>query len=206
MSDKLSEKALIDRCIERDAACWSEFLQRYSAFLHSIIRKKLLFLNFPHTNEDAEDIAVNTFNSLLENDYSLLKKYDPAYAFRTWLAVLALTQCNRFVRKKKITTASIDAEPAGALNTAANSVRESSDGPELTAEKKEEAGKIRKAVERLNPREKLIVIMLFYDRVKYKDIAKALNIPMNSISKVIFRVKANLKEALKKEGIKDLLS
>jgi len=206
MLDKLPEKTLIGRCIKKDKECWSEFIRRYSPFLSSLINKKLYFLNFPHSNEDVEDISVNTFNSFVENDYALLKKYNPAYAFRTWLAVIALTQCNRFVRKKKVNTSPIDNKLPGHFDTPSNNIKERADGPEITVEKSELSENIKKAIQRLEPREQLIVTMLFFDRLKYMDIARVLKIPSNSISKVIFRVKEKLKEELKKEGIKDILS
>lgn len=192
--EELTDKKLVELCVLRDKEAWSKFVGKYTHFINSIIRKKFTLFNFHLTNEDVEEIASNTLNSLLEKDYYLLKKYNPVYSLTTWIGVIASTQCNRFLRKGKIPTISLEQKTdAGPEKLQLiDKLQEKSEGPEIVAEKAEISERIKKALGRLNPRDKLIMTMLFFDQISYEEIANALNMSEKSISKTIFRAK-NLK-------------
>lgn len=200
---ELTDQGLVNLCLAGNKAAWAELVSRFSILINSIARRKLSLLNFPCSNEDIEEIFSNTVNSLLDKDYYLLRRYNSAYPLSVWIGVIASTQCNRFIRKKKISTVSLDEKTK--TGTPIDILSETSNLPENNAEKKELEGNIKRAVSRLKSRDNLIVTLLFFEQMAYKDIAAALKIPFKSVSKAIFRAKNSLKKELKKEGIKDFM-
>lgn len=204
---KSADIKLVKLCIKDDPVAWKEFSERFKPLIKNIIRKKFSFFNTTLSAEDLEDVTSNTIQAFIEQDHHLLKKYNPEYSFATWIAVVTATHCNRFVRRKKLYTVSSDQKinEATGSRTVGETIPDTSKNPLENAEADELAEKIKRLLVKLNPRDKLVITMLFYDELSYKEIASALRIPDASVGKVIFRAKLALKEELKKQGITGII-
>src|SRR5579875_1508392 len=80
-----------------DQKAYASLMQRYKDSIY------FMALKMVNNKEDAMDLTVETFAKAFEK----LEKYQPDYAFSTWLFRVATNNCIDFLRKKKLHTLSI---------------------------------------------------------------------------------------------------
>src|SRR3954468_2446889 len=102
--DNLSDKALYDyklvkRALEdSDQKAYAELMGRYRDSVYYMLLKMV------NNKDDAEDLTVEAFGKAFKR----LNQYTPNFAFSTWLFRIASNNCIDFIRRKKMTTFSID--------------------------------------------------------------------------------------------------
>ena len=89
---------LVEKAKEGSQKAYADLMQRYKDSIH------FMALKMVNNKDDAMDLTVETFAKAFEN----LEKYKPDFAFSTWLFRIATNNCIDFIRKKKISTMSID--------------------------------------------------------------------------------------------------
>ena len=100
---------LVVKAREGNQKAYADLMHRYKDSIY------FMALKMVNNKEDAMDLTVETFAKAFEK----LEKYQPDYAFSTWLFRVATNNCIDFIRKKKLNTMSIhgmvddDGEPKG---------------------------------------------------------------------------------------------
>src|SRR6056297_1837495 len=103
VNPNLSDKArydyeVVQKAIAGDNAAYAELLERYRDTIYFMLLKKV-------NNEiDAEDLTIEAFGKAFKS----LEKYNPTYAFSTWLFKIANNNCVDFLRKQKHKHYSLD--------------------------------------------------------------------------------------------------
>lgn len=72
-----------------------------------------------------------------------------------------------------------------------------------TADKNEIAGIVFKAIDKLDPKYKTIILLRFYEDMMISDIAKILKVNINTVKSRLYRALDMLKEELRKEDISE---
>lgn len=135
----------------------------------------------------AEDIVQETFIRVLQ----AASRYKPSVYFRAYLYRITVRLCIDSARKKRpIFT---DHLPE---------VVDSSPDPSATLVEKERETKIRKALGALPPRQRMAVILKYYEDLSYADIARAMGITVKAVERLLGRARANLRTKL--SHIKDI--
>lgn len=128
--------------------------------------------------ETAEDLAQDAF----VRSYRKLHKYNPQYAYSTWLYRIGTNLAFSHLRKK--TTLPLE-EPEQFA---------SDQDVHADAERSELRHNVRKKVEGLPSKYKQVVAMYYWHGMSYEEMAAATNVPVGTIKTWMFRAKAKLKE------------
>jgi len=81
---------LVVKAREGSQKAYADLMHRYKDSIYFMVLKMV------NNKEDANDLTVETFAKAFEK----LDKYQPEYAFSTWLFRVATNNCIDFIRKK----------------------------------------------------------------------------------------------------------
>ncbi len=173
-TDRLYERLLILRCQAGDPAAFADLVGRYTPRLRYFVRKLL--------NADPDDVLQEVWLDAFRGLGRLLD----AGAFPAWLYRLARDRTCRALRQGRHAP-----QPLGDIDPADESAE-----AEFTAE---EAGRIHKAIDRLTPGHREVLLLRFLEEMTYEDIAQVLGCPLGTVRSRLHHAKRALREQLEKE-------
>jgi RNA polymerase sigma factor (sigma-70 family) len=140
--------------------------------------------------EDAEDAAAEVFLKL----YRVLHQRDETMPFRPWVSQVAGRHCIDKLRQRKCERSSSleDIEISGFADHSALS-------PLSEILRKDEQRQVREHLTRLPEKYKVPLVLLYYKRMSYSEIAGTLNTRLPAIRMIIFRAKDFLRRNLRRE-------
>ncbi len=185
---------LVERCIRREERAWEEFVERFSGLLYYSARERLRRGGFAFGHRDLEDIVQGVFLEIWEK--GRLEGVRERQKIKAWLSVVAQTRALNYMRKKKDRLLRQD-EMGRIENIKAVPAGSGSGFDEGMVADLEEA------IEGLGAREKIILKLNIMHGKKHREIARFMNMSINTVSTVIARKKKALKAQLK-ERLEDL--
>ncbi len=191
--ENLSVDSLLDDCIQGRQDAWKEFLRRFGPLIRGVIIRKLSSIGLANAKSDADDIFQDVLKSLVDHDRRALASIRNRDKIESWLCATALHKTADFFRKKKRSRYS--AEGYGYV---------SEEGVPYSPAGAEDAGlteEVWEAVGRLQPDEQILLKWRYVHDLKYKEIANLANIPINTVSSRLFRIKKKLSRHLEKERL-----
>jgi RNA polymerase sigma-70 factor (ECF subfamily) len=137
--------------------------------------------------EDAKDISQLVFIKLWEN----IDKYDPAYAFDTWLYRMVTNVAIDFMRNKQ--------SRESAVNSNLRLVKTATEAEQGVVVQRKEIENIFKAVSAiLSPKQKTIFVMREMDDLPSSEIAKILGCRESTVRNHLFNARKLMQQQLKK--------
>jgi len=137
--------------------------------------------------EDAKDISQLVFIKLWEN----LEKYDPQYAFDTWLYRMVTNVAIDFMRNKQ--------SRDNAVNSNLRLVRTSTDADQGTIVQRKEVETVFNTVAQvLSPKQKTIFVMNQMDDLSSSEIAKVLGCRESTVRNHLFNARKLMQQQLRK--------
>jgi RNA polymerase sigma-70 factor (ECF subfamily) len=197
VNSSLTEKGKIDipivlRAQAGDQSAFNELMAKYRNPVKFMVQRML------SNPEDIEDVVIDTFGKAFSN----INSYAPDYAFSTWLFKIATNRCIDHIRKKRITTFSI------------NSTYENEDGnfegidldsgglsPEEETIKDQKNQLMRMFVAQLKPNYKKLVELRYFEELSYEEIAEQLELPVGTVKAQLFRARDFLAKHITKSNI-----
>jgi len=140
--------------------------------------------------EDAEDAAAEVFLKL----YRVLHQKDGSLPFRPWLSQVAWRHCIDKLRRKKLER-SFSLEGADFECIPDRSIP----SPLSQLLRKDKHRQFREQLTRLPKRYRAPLMLLYYERMSYPEIARELNTRLPTLRTVIFRAKSYLRRNLQAE-------
>lgn len=137
--------------------------------------------------EDAEDAAAEVFLKLCR----VLSKWDETVPFRPWLSQVAGHHCIDKLRRRKYEESSLLES-----NDLSGFVDISTPSPLSEILRKEEQRRVREQLIRLPARYKVPLILRYYKRMSYSQIARTLDRGLPAVRMMIFRAKDRLRRNL----------
>jgi len=138
-------------------------------------------------SEDAKDISQLVFIKLWEN----LEKYDPQYAFDTWLYRMVTNVAIDFMRNKQ--------SRDNAVNSNLRLVKTSSDAEQGTIVQRKEVESVLNTVSQvLSPKQKTIFVMNQMDDLSSSEIAKVLGCRESTVRNHLFNARKLMQQQLRK--------
>jgi len=209
-SDSLSSEELIKDCIKKDKRAWDIFVERYSRVVFWAIRDRLRRFGYSFDDADVEDIHQDVFISLW-SDNKLVQIKDRARV-AGWLAMVAgnaaIDYFKRMKRQSPPNSLSIYEEiyksDEGGDKTLEDVLPSRDTGPAKQAHLSDVFKLMDSAIDSLKPKEKAAVKLNLLHGMKHREIAEVLKLPVNTVSTMIARAKEDLKEKLRRKGLKDL--
>jgi RNA polymerase sigma-70 factor (ECF subfamily) len=145
--------------------------------------------------EEAEDLAQEVFLRV----YRARKSYHPRCKFTTWLFTIAnnlALNCLRSRQRKPVQPLRThDSGTSGAV-PAGNSVPDPRSGPMRKVERREMAEIIRHALDGLNERQRVAVVLNKFEEMNYAEIASVMGLTTKGVKSLLSRARMNLRAAL----------
>ena len=178
----LPDLDLVKLALEQNQAAFIVLYTRYNAGVKNHISRYII------QKEDVEDICLESF----QKAFSQIETYNPEYKFSTWLYRIARNTAFDYLSKQnremaKMPTTSINEELAELKELPA-----AMHNPEEDIIQQQEYDKWLTNIEKLKDDYKIVAKMNLIDNFGYKEIADALELPLNTVKTKIRRAKAML--------------
>ncbi len=193
VGDNLSNKGkedleLVNSALKGDQLAYAKLMKKYRDSIYFMMVKMV------NNTDDADDLTIEAFGKA----FNRLHQYTPNYAFSTWLFKIASNNCIDFIRKKKMSTMSIDQpvsdDDGGEMRI---DVKSQQLDPEEKVIRKQKIRLMRKLVDKLKPRYKELVVLRYFKEYSYEEIAKELDIPLGTVKAQLYRAREALYNLIK---------
>jgi len=170
------DRALVRRCLEGQGDAYRDLVDRYSKPLFNVALRML------GNVQDAEDVTQRVFL----NAFLKLRTYNPRYKFFSWVYRMAVNESLNTLKRR------------GAMEGLENEsdVVTSVAGPDTAVELEDRIGK---ALMRLKPDDRAVVVLKHFVSFFYKEIADVLDIPVRTVKSRLFTARERLKYALREQ-------
>jgi len=173
-----------------DPAAFAELVELFNHRLITVLHHLL------GSTEEAEDLAQEVFLRV----YRVRKKYRPRAKFSTWLFTiannLALNTLRSRQRKPVVPLNVRDSGPLGP-RPAEQLVKDRLNQPVQHMQQQELAGIVRKALDGLNERQRVAVVLNKFEDMNYAEIAEVMGLTTKGVKSLLSRARDNLRVALK---------
>ena len=175
-----------------DAAAFEELMLRYQRRVITVLE------HLVGQRDLAEDLAQDVFMRV----YRSRKTYVPGSKFSTWLFTIVnnvASNARRSLARRKEIQINNPADqsgpqPANPLDRLA--LESSGLMPTRQLDKTEMGSVVRQAVQSLNERQRMAVLLSKFEEMSYNDIAETMGMSVQAIKSLLSRARANLKVAL----------
>ena len=173
-----------------NAAAFEELMQRYqnrlvSLLAHQVGRRAL-----------AEDLAQDVFLRV----YRSRKRYVPGAKFSTWLFTIAnnvaLNAVRTLARRKEVNLAAPSAAETGANAIEVKALAASGLMPTRQFDKAELLQIIQRAIETLNDRQRMAVLLCKFEHMSYVEIGEIMEMSPQAIKSLLSRARGKLREVI----------
>ncbi|HCA80320.1 MAG TPA: RNA polymerase subunit sigma-24 [Bacteroidetes bacterium] len=178
---------LIQRAKRGDMRAFEELVFRYDKQVLTIAAR------YVQSSEDAKDIYQEVFLRVFRS----LPKFQLRSQFSTWLFRITTNVClSHRTKRKRHTHASIhqdaDEEHGGAI---AESLRDTIE-TDQHAEKADLAVHVKKALESLSPKQRMVFTMKYYDDYKIREIAEMTGLAEGTVKRYLFAATKKIRRSL----------
>jgi len=173
--EKLNDAELLGRYAQGQEAAFRELVRRYKNGLYAFLKR---FLN---QQDLVEDVFQDTFLQL----YISRDKFDTDRPLRPWLFTIAANKAKDALRKQQRSSAILigsitDSEDVSFSNVL-NSITSDETRPYEKLERGEQAQQVRDVIANMPEQAKEILILAYFNKFSYKQMAKILSIPIGTV-------------------------
>jgi len=178
------------RARQGDDGAFTQLVRTYQDRLTNI------FFHMLQSQEAAEDLAQEVFLRI----YRARHGYQPTARFSTWLFRIAnnLASNSRRSRgrRKEVTLAGSESGPLGPRPEEQLVLEKSGLMPNRQLDKRELQAVVQRAMEQLNERQRMAVLLHKYEDMSYEDIADAMELTPTAVKSLLSRARENLRQVL----------
>ena len=165
----LTDAELVSLALEQDQAAFIVLYTRYNSGVKSHISR------YVSQKEDIEDICLESF----QKAFSQIGTYNPDYKFSTWLYRIARNTAFDHISRKDREKSNLPTTSISEQLTEMNEIPATMHNPEDEIINQQEYDKWLNNIEKLKDDYKTVAKMNLIDNFGYKEIAEALDIPIN---------------------------
>jgi RNA polymerase sigma-70 factor (ECF subfamily) len=172
-----------------DAGAFEELVRRYQHRLVAVMH------HLVGNAEEAEDLAQEVFLRI----YRARKTYHPRSKFSTWLFTIANNLALNSLRtQSRRPVVPLTARESGPLGNRPEEqlVPDPGTGPVQRVQKAELAERIRAALDSLNERQRMAVVLNKFEDMNYAEIAEVMGLSIKAVKSLLSRARVNLRAAL----------
>ncbi|MDH7599205.1 MAG: sigma-70 family RNA polymerase sigma factor [Sedimentisphaerales bacterium] len=171
----LADHQLLARFGQGDEEAFREIVNRYKNSLYSFLKQ---FLN---QHELVEDVFQETFLQL----FASRKSFDPNRPLRPWLFTIAANKAKDALRKAQrtatVSIGSLSNSDEISFEDMLNSLICSAGQPSDELERQETGAKVREVIARMPESLREILILAYFNKLSYKQMADVLSIPIGTV-------------------------
>lgn len=184
---KSEDMLWIEDALAGDQSAYEKLMKKYYQHIYNLIYRMIF------KKEDVEDLTQEAFIKA----FNSLENFDKQFAFSTWLYKIATNNSIDYLRKKKLSTFSIDKEIESDENDFKFEIPDSDYVPDNNIIEEQRKKIIEEAIEQLPAKYKKVIIMRHKQDKEYEEIAKELKLPLGTVKAHIFRGRELLNKYLK---------
>jgi RNA polymerase sigma factor (sigma-70 family) len=181
---------LIARARRGDERAFRSLLDKYERPVFSICMRMV------RNRDDATDLAQDSFIKV----FSMLERYNPSYAFSSWLFKITSNLCIDYLRKRRVETYPMDEPIDGEKGEITRQYESDEPDPDAVLDRKEKMVRLNQGVEELPEHYRIMLILRHQEGLSYEEIAETLEIPLGTVKARIHRAREMLKTNLKGKG------
>jgi RNA polymerase sigma-70 factor (ECF subfamily) len=185
-----SDEELIEACRAGESSAFDVLVARWEDKIRGASWRVL------GSEEEAREVAHEAFVKA----YAALAGFKSEARFSSWLYQIALNLCRDRLRRRR-TRATVSLE---ALEEKGPVLVESRPGAQEQLIRDDLASAVRRAIERLPPEQREVVILKEYQGLTFLEIAQALDVPVSTAKTRLYRGLGQLRLRLESEGIRGL--
>lgn len=183
----LRERELITRAKAGDESCFEQLIIGCKTRAYNIA------LRYMRNEDDALDVLQESFIKVFRH----LSSFKEESSFDTWVYRIVVNTCNDMLRKNSnLKKTDSLYQCSGDDDERMTELPDKSPTPEEALEQKEKAQLILKALERLTPEQKEIVILRDIQGFAYEEISEVLECSLGTVKSRINRARLRLREIL----------
>ncbi len=184
-----TDEQLLARLRAGDRSVFGTLVKRYERELFGYLRR------YVGDDDLADDVFQNTFIAVFRK----IGQYEPGRAARPWLYAIATNQAIDALRRRtrrgdRAADARTAPDEEGEPRPLFELVPAPGPDPGESADRAEQAGRVRAAVDRLPDLLRQVVVLAYFQGLKYKDIADALGIPVGTVKSRLHAATTKLTE------------
>ena len=179
---KESDVALIQRTLDGDEGAFTTLVKKYQKWVHTLVWRKIG--DFHTAEELTQDIFLKVYKKL-----STLK---PPDRFPGWLYVITTRHCITWLRKKRVSTTSLNAMPTTELEALCYARYEAARGEEASVEHQCEL--VKRLLQKLPESERTVVTLYYLAEMTSEEVSAFLGVSPNTVRSRLRRARKRLKE------------
>jgi RNA polymerase sigma-70 factor (ECF subfamily) len=177
---------LVARARSGDERAFRALLRKYERGVFSIC------LRMVRNREEAADLSQESFIKV----FASLDRYNPAYAFSSWLFKITSNLCIDHLRKRRIDTRGMDDPIDGEGGEIQRQYVAPDPNPEEVFSRRERTGQLEAAIAALPEHYRIMLVLRHQEDLSYEEIADTLSIPLGTVKARIHRAREMLKGLL----------
>lgn len=180
------DSRLVARACHGEQGAFRQLFEIYSPLVYRIAYRML------ETPDDAADLTQDVF----VRAYQRLSSLRDGQAFHAWITRMAMNMAHDRLRKHRPVQFSLDAPPPGRDEGGEWALTDDAPGSEermLTGELTEQ---VRKALGKLSPEHRAVVILHHLEGLPVEEIGRILEVPVGTVKSRLARARAELKRRL----------
>ncbi len=178
---KNNDVELIQRVLAGDDNAFSMLVRKYQKPVHALVWRKVG--DFHIAEEITQDAFLKAYKEL-----ATLKK---PHRFARWLSVIATRGCVAWLRKKRLSTQSLEHTSHAQLEQATYSGYVIQENEQMTAEAQREV--VEKLLSKLRENERTVITLHYYGEMTHEEISKFLGTSVGTIKSRLRRAQQRLK-------------
>jgi RNA polymerase sigma-70 factor (ECF subfamily) len=187
---EITDKSLIDAHLQGDQEAFGELVRRYGDSLLGYLTK------ICRNREQAKDLFQETFRKVHEKAHTLRSSH-----FKSWLYTIATRVAMDSLRRNKRVhmvslNSKVDCDGDNCPELGAVMVADECDDPSQEAVKAEQKQQVRRAVESLPDRQRVTLVLAYYQGLTYREVATALDCSIGTVKTQMFRALRTLAQRL----------
>jgi len=177
---------LVAKARSGDERAYRTLLQKYERAVFSIC------LRMVRNRDEASDLAQESFIKVFHS----LDRYNPQYAFSSWLFKITSNLCIDHLRKRRIDTFGMDDPIDGEKGEIQRQYKSPDPTPEESYVRAEKIRRLEDAITALPEHYRIMLVLRHQEDLSYEEIAQTLSIPLGTVKARIHRAREMLKGLL----------
>jgi RNA polymerase sigma-70 factor, ECF subfamily len=186
----VSEWDLVKQCQAGDTEAFDELVTRYRTRVFGMI------YNMVHNEQDAWDLAQDSFLKAWKS----IGRFRGQSSFYTWIYRIVMNVTIDWLRKKQVKGGGAEFDDAVQLreiDPASKTVPKTEALPHQAMERDEIRARIEKAIAKLSPEQRAVILMKEIDDMQYHEIAEALGCSIGTVMSRLFYARKKLQNLLR---------
>ncbi|GEM_PF-1023308 len=185
-------EALLKLCADGDNDAWAGLVKAFSPLVYRVIRQKAVLSFISLADSDIDEIFQQTFTNIWCKNS--INRIASAKSIPAYLTVIAQNTAIDFFRKNISQHQIKEKFSADTLSSVCEKT------PRDETHDRQMSGVIDNFINRLTIKENRIITLELVHDLKHREIAHLMDMPVNTVSTIIARLKHALKEKLKEKG------